>query len=111
MELHHANQSLVVVDPKGMQVADLFCFAADNLRDGLSSGRSIDYNETIAFGVGHQLYAQSGRAMLRVLPPRSEPGARVRFIAQMDLVVGLTACSDEGSNGGVCKPIEYEIER
>ena len=28
----------------------------------------------------------------------------------MDLIVGLTACSDEGSNGGSCKPIVYQIE-
>jgi uncharacterized protein len=27
----------------------------------------------------------------------------------MDLHVGLTACSAEKSNGGVCKPIDYEI--
>jgi hypothetical protein len=29
----------------------------------------------------------------------------------MDLHVGLTACSAEKSNGGVCKPIDYEIIR
>jgi uncharacterized protein YcgI (DUF1989 family) len=27
----------------------------------------------------------------------------------MDLFVGLTACSAEKSNGGVCKPIDYEV--
>ena len=57
---------LWVYDPLGTQVADLFCFALDDKRDALSSGRSIDYNETIAFSIGHHLYAQSGRPMLRI---------------------------------------------
>jgi uncharacterized protein YcgI (DUF1989 family) len=30
--------------------------------------------------------------------------------AEMDLIVGLTACSAYASNGGSFKPIHYEIE-
>ncbi len=46
---------------------------------------------------------------VRVLPPRSEAGDKVILRAQMDLVVGLTACSSEASNAGSCKPITYRI--
>ena len=31
--------------------------------------------------------------------------------AEMDLFVGLTACSAEKSNGGVCKPIDFDVVR
>ena len=47
---------------------------------------------------------------LRVDPPVSSPGGHVRLRAEMDLVVGLTACSAYASNGGSFKPIHYEIE-
>lgn len=47
---------------------------------------------------------------LRVDPPRSRPGDFVRLRAEMDLIVGLTACSAYASNGGSFKPIDYQIE-
>lgn len=47
---------------------------------------------------------------LRVDPPVSRPGDHVRLRAEMDLIVGLTACSAYASNGGRFKPIHYEIE-
>ncbi len=47
---------------------------------------------------------------LRVEPPVSRPGDFVRLRAEMDLIVGLTACSAYASNGGSFKPIHYEIE-
>lgn len=46
---------------------------------------------------------------IRVEPPLSEAGDYVLFQAKMDLIVGLTACSAEDSNGGSFKPIHYEI--
>lgn len=52
--------------------------------------------------------AADGR--LRVDPPASQPGDYVRLRAEMDLIVGLTACSAYASNGGSFKPIHYEIE-
>ena len=48
---------------------------------------------------------------LRVDPPISKPGDYIRLRAEMDLVIGLTACSAYASNGGSFKPIHYEIER
>ena len=173
---------LKVIDPEGEQVADLFCFDRHDPRDSLSSGRSIDYNETIRFTRGHKLYSFQGKVMLeivedscgthdflvtpcslqmfkmldpqceshpscqtnlarafadfgleehhlgttfnifmnvpasqggriRVEAPLSRPGDSVVFRAQRDLILGLTACADEGTNRGRCKPILYEIHR
>ena len=48
---------------------------------------------------------------LSVEPPVSRPGDLIRFRAEMDLVVGLTACSAYASNGGSFKPIDYRIEQ
>ena len=48
---------------------------------------------------------------LSVEPPLSKAGDLIRFRAEMDLVVGLTACSAYASNGGTFKPIDYHIER
>ena len=57
---------LTVTDPEGGQVADLFCVSRADPKDALSSGRSIDYNETVSFTAGHLLYAASGKVMLRI---------------------------------------------
>ncbi|MDO9635495.1 MAG: urea carboxylase-associated family protein [Thiobacillus sp.] len=46
---------------------------------------------------------------LAVRPPRSKAGDHVDFVAQMDLIVGLTACSAEQSNNYSFKPIDYEV--
>jgi uncharacterized protein YcgI (DUF1989 family) len=47
---------------------------------------------------------------LSVEPPISRAGDHVVLRAEMDLVVGLTACSAYASNGGSFKPIHYEID-
>lgn len=46
---------------------------------------------------------------LQVLPPLSRAGDFILFRAEMDLVVGLTACSAEVTNNYRFKPISYEI--
>ncbi|HEY1753204.1 MAG TPA: urea carboxylase-associated family protein [Caulobacteraceae bacterium] len=46
---------------------------------------------------------------LSVLPPLSRAGDRIELEAQVDLIVGLTACSAPLSNNGSFKPIIYEI--
>lgn len=172
---------LKVIDPKGQQVADLFCFTKGSPPAPLSSGRSIDYADTVLFTKGHQLYSRDGYPVLRILEdtcgrhdflvtpcslqmfrmlghegyhpscqenleralagfpvdvaqigttfnifmnipispegkirvetPLSRAGDYVVLEALADLYVGLTACSDEGTNGGTCKEIEFEIER
>lgn len=52
--------------------------------------------------------SEEGR--LAVLPPQTRPGDLVQFRAEMDLVVGLTACSAYASNGGSFKPIDFAVE-
>jgi uncharacterized protein len=46
---------------------------------------------------------------ITVLPPLSKAGDAIVFQAEMDLIIGLTACSALQSNNGSFKPIEYEI--
>jgi uncharacterized protein len=46
---------------------------------------------------------------LKVEPPLSKAGDRIVLRAEMDLIIGLTACSALQSNNYAFKPIEYEI--
>lgn len=46
---------------------------------------------------------------LHIDPPTSTAGTRLTVQAVTDLHIGLTACSAEKSNGGICKPIDWEI--
>jgi uncharacterized protein YcgI (DUF1989 family) len=48
---------------------------------------------------------------LAVLPPQTRAGDFVRLRAEMDLVIGLTACSAYASNGGSFKPIDCAVRR
>jgi uncharacterized protein YcgI (DUF1989 family) len=174
--------TLTVIDPRGEQVADLLAFNAEDLDEVISSGRTLDYAETIRLTTGHKLYSNRSRVMLeiiddtvgvhdflltpcsvdtflhfyptlpphrgcfgnlaealapygvmpdhipiafncfmnvpidgetgklKVLPPISKAGDHIVFRAEMDLVIGLTACSAPDSNGGTFKPIEYRID-
>jgi uncharacterized protein len=176
-----AGELLRVVDPRGEQVSDLIAFARDERSEWLSSGRTLDYNNTIYLTTGHALYSNRSRVMmtivadtvgrhdflytpcspetfsiiyknhsyhpscfanlaaalrpygigadaipttfnifmnvdvlpsgaLQISPPRSKPGDYIVFRAEIDLIVGLTACSAEMSNNYAFKPIEYAIE-
>jgi uncharacterized protein YcgI (DUF1989 family) len=175
------GQLLRVIDPCGEQVSDLIAFSRCHRAEWLSSGRTIDYNNTIFFTSGHALYSNRSRVMLTigrdtvgrhdflytpcsqetftllykhegqhpscfenlsrclsdfgvlpdnipttfnifmnvevapdgglaVRPPRSKPGDYVELRAEMDLIVGLTACSAEMSNNYRFKPIDFEID-
>jgi uncharacterized protein YcgI (DUF1989 family) len=174
------GELLKIIDPQGEQVSDLISFAQDDSREWLSSGRSIDYANTIYLTAGHTLYSNRSRPMwtivedtvgrhdflltpsspetftilyrttghhpscfenlvgglapfgiapdaipttlnvfmnvvvqpsgeLQILPPRSRPGDYLLLRAEMDLVVGITACSAELSNNGRFKPIDVEV--
>ena len=50
-----------------------------------------------------------GNGVLKILPPRSKAGDAIVLRAEMDLIVGLTACSAEMSNNYRFKPIAFEI--
>jgi len=61
------GQHLRVVDPLGEQVADLVAFSADDKAEWLSSGRSIDYANTIYLTTGHILYSNRSRPMFTIV--------------------------------------------
>ena len=174
------GELLKIIDPTGEQVSDMISFAKDDPREWLSSGRSIDYANTIYFTAGHTLYSNRSRPMwtlledtvgrhdflltpcsaetfaiiykatghhpscfdnlvqglapfgitpdaipttlnvfmnvvvlpsgeLNILPPLSRAGDFLLLRAEMDLVVGVTACSAELSNNGRFKPIDVEV--
>ena len=46
---------------------------------------------------------------LNIHPPNSKSGDKITLRAEMDLIVGLTACSAEMSNNYSFKPIGFEI--
>lgn len=175
------GSTLTVIDPQGSQVADLLAFAAGDVREVISNGRTFDYEETLSLTTGNTLWSNRSRAMLgicaddvgrhdflltpcseatfrhfyptkpihrgcfgnlaealapygiepnaiptafnlfmnvpvgadgrlRVDPPTSKAGDRIALRAEMDLVIGLTACAAYASNGGSFKPIHYRID-
>jgi uncharacterized protein YcgI (DUF1989 family) len=57
---------LRVFDVQGEQVSDLMAFGLD-LAETLSSGRTIDYNETIYLTTDHVLYSNRSNAMFTIL--------------------------------------------
>ena len=175
------GQVLRVIDPEGEQVSDIIAFARTDKSEWLSSGRSIDYNNTVYLTTGHVLYSNRSNPMFTILedrvgrhdflltpcssetfeilyeghegyhpsclenltknlerfgilvddvpttfnafmnvdilpsgelkigPPLSGPGDFLDLRAEMDLIVGVTACSAEMSNNYSFKPIEVEV--
>ncbi|MEX1190705.1 MAG: urea carboxylase-associated family protein [Brumimicrobium sp.] len=49
------------------------------------------------------------KGKLTVMPPTTKAGDFLIVKALDDLIIGLTACSAEDSNGGNFKPIHYEV--
>ncbi|CAO4171232.1 DUF1989 domain-containing protein [Methylorubrum extorquens] len=64
----------------------------------------------VAFNVFMHVTVDGQSGEIAVRPPLSQAGDRVSFVAETDLVVGLTACSALQSNNFSFKPIHYEIE-
>ncbi|MDR6788838.1 uncharacterized protein YcgI (DUF1989 family) [Sphingomonas sp. BE138] len=62
-----AGQTLTVIDPQGVQVADLLAYNAADVREVLSSGRTLDYAETIRLTTGHKLYSNRSNVMLEIV--------------------------------------------
>lgn len=78
------GQTLRITDPEGRQVCDLYSVAREDQREHLSSGRSIDYADTLYLTTGHVLHSTRERAMWTI--GRDDVGRH-------DLV--LTPCSPE----------------
>src|SRR5947209_203778 len=93
------GRRLRVIDPLGEQVSDLVAFARDDPREWLSSGRSIDYANTIYLTTGHVLYSNRSRPMFTIV---ADDVGRHDFL--------LTPCSPETFRINYrFKPIEYEV--
>lgn len=174
------NQLLKIIDPQGQQVSDLVLFNAEDPKEKISSGKTLDFEECIQISKTHFLWSNRGNKLayimedtngrndfllapcckktfeimygakgyhpsckenmeralgefsilpddiptafnifmnvqydkdgnLSVLPPTSKAGDYLTISPTVDLIVGLTACSAEDSNGGKLKPIHYEI--
>lgn len=63
----------------------------------------------VAFNIFMNVAVDGVTGSLRVDPPLSRAGDHILFEAEMDLVVGLTACSALQSNNHAFKPIHYEV--
>ena len=61
------GQRLTVVDVRGEQVADLLCYNQHDVGEVLSSGRTLDYAETLFLTVGHAFYSNRSRVMFEIV--------------------------------------------
>ncbi len=62
-----AGQELTVIDPLGGQVADLLVASKADVREILSSGRTLDYAERIYLTTGDKLYSNRSNVMLEII--------------------------------------------
>lgn len=61
------GQQLEIMDIQGEQVSDLICYNANDITEYLSSGRTIDYAETIFLTKGHSFYSNRSNVMFRMV--------------------------------------------
>ncbi len=78
------GQRLTIIDPLGEQVADLLAFRRDDVREVISSGRTLDYASRIFLTTGDKLYSNRSNVMLDIL---SDDVGRHDFL--------LTPCSKD----------------
>ncbi|WP_372730198.1 DUF1989 domain-containing protein [Novosphingobium sp.] len=62
-----AGQILRVIDPRGVQVSDLLAFAAEDVREVISAGRTFDYEETIRLTTGNVIWSNRSNPMLEII--------------------------------------------
>ena len=61
------GQRLKIVDIEGEQVSDLVCYNQHDINEYLSSGRTIDYAETIFLTKGHSFYSNRSNVMFDII--------------------------------------------
>jgi uncharacterized protein YcgI (DUF1989 family) len=61
------GRTLVVIDPSGEQVADLLAFRRDDVREVISSGRTLDYASRIYLTTGDSLYSNRSNVLLEIV--------------------------------------------
>ena len=64
----------------------------------------------VAFNCFMNVPVDADTGVLRVEPPLSRAGDSIAFVAERDLIIGLTACSAPQSNNFAFKPIDYRID-
>jgi uncharacterized protein len=84
------------------------CFG--NLAAALSPWGITEDMIPTAFNCFMNVVINGDTGAFTVEPPLSKAGEMISFTAEMDLIIGLTACSALQSNGGSFKPIEYVVE-
>jgi uncharacterized protein YcgI (DUF1989 family) len=60
------GQRLKVIDPEGQQVSDFICYNYHDKEEHLSSGRTLDYAETIFLTKGHSFYSNRSNVMFKM---------------------------------------------
>lgn len=58
---------LKVIDPQGEQVSDLVAFNANDKREKLSSGKTLDFENTIFITKGHHLWSNRSQKLMEIL--------------------------------------------
>ena len=61
------GDTLTVIDPQGEQVADLVVFNAHDIREAISSGRSLDYASKLYLTTGDLIYSNRSNVMLSIV--------------------------------------------
>lgn len=61
------GQRLKIVDLEGEQVSDFICYNLHDKEEYLSSGRTIDYAETIFLTTGHVFYSNRSHMMFEMI--------------------------------------------
>jgi uncharacterized protein YcgI (DUF1989 family) len=88
---------------------DPHCGCFGNLEKALQPFKIRTDDIPVAFNCFMNVAIDSTSGHLRVEPPRSKAGDFIKFRAETDLIVGLTACSAPQSNNFSFKPIDFEI--
>lgn len=83
------------------------CFG--NLAEALSPFGIVPDRISVAFNLFMNVSVDGVSGELAVLPPLSKAGDQIVLEAEMDLIIGLTACSALQSNNGSFKPIHYRV--
>lgn len=61
------GQRLTVTDPRGCHVSDLLAYNAHDVREVISSGRTLDYASRLFLTVPDLLYSNHSNVMLRIV--------------------------------------------
>ncbi len=61
------GQKLKVIDPQGEQVSDMVLFNAEDPREKISSGKTLDFEESILITKGDFLWSNRSQKMMEIL--------------------------------------------